>query len=352
MTSSLNILVLGVGGNVSQGILKALALTKLPRRTIAACVSPNSAGLYAADRAYISPKALDPAFPGWLADLCRREHIHAVLSGVEVVLDVLAEQAEAIRCETGAVCVVSQKDRLCIGNDKLATARWLAQQGFNFPQTVPTSDREGAHRLAARLGYPLIAKPRHGRRSEGLLELRCEADLDYALRRPDCVIQECLGTPEAEYTAGTISDCDGCLRGTIVLRREILGGTTHRAEAGEFPHVRAEAARIAEALKPLGPLNVQLRDCGGRAVCFELNVRFSGTTPVRARLGFNDVEAAVRHFVLGEPMPQMPEVTRGVMVRYVNELYVDPDAIRKLEVSGTLERSAANAYADRLGPEV
>ena len=37
-----------------------------------------------------------------------------------------------------------------------------------------------------------------------------------------------------------------------------------------------EAMRIAAALKPMGPCNVQMRIADGRAVCFEVNVRFSG----------------------------------------------------------------------------
>ncbi len=67
MPRSLNVLVLGVGGNVSQGILKALALSQIPCRVIGACINTLSFGLYTVDRAYISPAASDPAFPG-LAD--------------------------------------------------------------------------------------------------------------------------------------------------------------------------------------------------------------------------------------------------------------------------------------------
>jgi carbamoyl-phosphate synthase large subunit len=117
------------------------------------------------------------------------------------------------------------------------------------------------------------------------------------------------------------------------MRRELLEGTTYRAEVGLFPEVRAEAVRIAAALRPVGPCNVQLRVSDGRPVCFEVNVRFSGTTPLRARLGFNDVESCIRHYVLGEPAYDLPLVTQGVALRYWNELYPD------LEASGQMVRS-------------
>src|SRR4051812_9623461 len=80
MAEQLTVLVLGVGGNVSQGILKALALGTLRCRVIGACVSPLSLGLYATDRAYISPLANDPAFLDWLIAVCRNEGVRAVLS--------------------------------------------------------------------------------------------------------------------------------------------------------------------------------------------------------------------------------------------------------------------------------
>ena len=62
MNDPVNVLVLGVGGNVSQGILKALALSTVPCRVVGACVDPLSAGLYTADRAYVAPMADDPRF--------------------------------------------------------------------------------------------------------------------------------------------------------------------------------------------------------------------------------------------------------------------------------------------------
>jgi len=86
----MNVLVLGVGGNVSQGILKALALSALKCRVVAACITPEAFGLHTVDRAYVSPLANDPLFLNWLSEVCRKEKIDAVLSGVEPILYVLS----------------------------------------------------------------------------------------------------------------------------------------------------------------------------------------------------------------------------------------------------------------------
>ncbi len=140
--------------------------------------------------------------------------------------------------------------------------------------------------------------------------------------RPGFVVQEHLDGDE--FTVGCVCDGAGELRGTVAMRRELHEGTTFRAEVGDFPEVTAYCERIARELGPAGPLNVQLRVVDGEPVAFELNVRFSGTTPMRTRLGFAEVDACLRHFVLGEPMT-LGEARHGTVLRYWNELYL-PEA--------------------------
>lgn len=338
MPRTLNVLVLGVGGNVSQGILKALAVSKLSCRVIGACINSLSFGLYTVDQAYISPVASDPAFLGWLIRLCLTEQVDAILSGVEPVLTVLAGEAEKIRAQTGAVCIVSPPRCLAIGNDKLLTSQWLRDHGFPFPRTADAADLEGVEALVRECGYPLIAKPRFGKGAHGVFDLLNSRDVQTATARKDYVIQEYLGDPDQEYTVGCFSDREAVVRGALVMRRDLLEGTTYRAEAGYFPEVRQQAIRLAEALKPMGPSNIQMRMHGGRAVCFEINIRFSGTTPIRARFGFNDVEASLSHYVSGQPAEDLPLITKGTALRYWNEAYVDTEAKTQLDELGKLDK--------------
>ncbi len=334
---ALNILVLGVGGIVSQGILKALAISGLKCRIIGACIHLESLGLYTTDRSYISPPASDPRFVDWVFNICQEERIDLVMSGVEAILEALSPHREALRRQTGALCIVSEPETLALGADKLRTARWLEAAGFNFARSAAADEDGAVAELARSRGYPLIAKPRNGHGSRGILVVRTAADLERACRLPGYVIQEYLGNDDAEFTAGCFSDRNGDVRGVIVMRRQLVYGTTVRAEVGEFPEARAEAERIAAALKPMGPCNVQMRMDRGRAVCFEINVRFSGTTAMRARLGFNDVEAAARHYALEEPPKDLPVVTSGAAIRYWNEAYLSPQVLSDLKNHGRLD---------------
>ena len=339
--NQLTILVLGVGGNVSQGILKALAVSSLPCRVVGACTSPTASGLFTTDRSYVSPVARSPEFLPWLLGVCRKEHVHAVLSGVEPVLDVMLRHQAEIRAQTGAICVVNTAESMAIGADKLRTCEWLRDQGLGYPMFAASEDADGVARLVAAKGFPLIAKPRTGKGSSGIHLLPHQAALAQVKLLPGYVVQEVLGDDQGEYTVGCFSDRDDAVRGVIVLHRRLQHGTTVSASAGLHPVVREEAQRIAAALRPRGPCNIQMRLHQGRPVCFEINVRFSGTTPVRARFGFNDVEAVLRHYVLGEAAVDLPVITSGQVLRYWNELYVAPIALAELTKNAQLPDPAA-----------
>lgn len=344
--TSVNLLVLGLGGNVSQGILKALSASRLKTRVIGACVSPFAAGLFAADAAYISPPATSPVFLDWLTDVCRKERVHGILSGVEPVLEVLSEHADEIREKTGASVIVSPPALLALCHDKLRTSEWLSKMGLASARSAAATDPTAVNQLVTECGYPLIAKPRQGKSSTGIRLVRTDDELNNVLRSPGTdLIQEYLGCAEQEYTVATFSDREGRLRGVIAMRRELMHGTTSVAEVGDFPEVRRYAASIAEALRPVGPCNIQLRQTDRGPVCFEINLRFSGTTALRAQFGFNDVEAAVRHYVLGEPAVDLPDIHAGIGIRYWNEIYVDPAAVRQLTQSGELSHPQAAVKA-------
>lgn len=326
------VLVLGVGGNVSQGIQKALAVGPTPWRVVAACVSAKSAGLYVAERALISPLADAPEFVEWVIETAAREQAVAILSGTEPVLSALAPHAEHIRACSEAVVVVSPPEVLAIGADKLVTARWLEQNGLPAPRSVSADDAGGLATLIEGCGWPLIAKPRAGKGGVGVSLLASPDDLACIDRPSEMVVQEHLGDAGNEFTIGCVSDRDGVLRAAMVLRRELGHGTTMRAEAGRFPEVLAAASEVVSQLRSVGPCNVQMRlRADGTPVAFELNVRFSGTTPIRARMGFAEVDAVIRNLAFGEAIADLTAPDEGVVVRYHNEIYMSSDAVAAMD---------------------
>lgn len=332
----LNVLVLGVGGNVSQGILKALAVSNLDCRVIGACTAPEAFGLFTTDAAYVSPAAADPEFVEWLIATCRTESVDVVMSGVEPVLLELARNRTKIEAATAAKCLTNSLDSIRVGSNKTRTCEWLRDNGFPYPHFADAEDDAALLRLVERCGFPLLAKPDTGKGSQGITKLNTAAELDRVRGQTGIVVQEYLGDERAEFTAACLTDRDDEVRGIIVFHRLLSSGTTSCATAGDFPELRELTREIARKLKPRGPCNVQMRMHRGRPVCFELNVRFSGTTPIRARLGFNDVEAAIRHYVLNDTTIDLPLVTEGQAIRYWNEAYVSPSAFQAIQADGEL----------------
>jgi carbamoyl-phosphate synthase large subunit len=159
----------------------------------------------------------------------------------------------------------------------------------------------------------------------------------------DYVIQEYLAEDTGEFSISTFTDKGGKTRGCIVLKRKLMAGTTVTAEIVTIPELTQAALAITRELQPVGPCNMQMRLRDGEPVCFEINLRYSGTTPIRARFGFNDVEAGIRHFVLNEPAMDLVPASRGLALRYLDEIFIDPDAEAALRRDGTLDAACDRA---------
>ncbi len=325
----INILVLGVGGTVSQGIVKAIRRSGLDVNLTGACISPNSVGLYLCDRAYVSPYAREERFIPWLIDLCNQENIDLILTGVEENIAAIQPHVDQIREKTKAIFIASGVEKLTIGGDKYLTCRWLEENGCNFPKYTLAS--ECSEEFLREAGFPLVAKPRQGKGSSGVFLIRSREELsrlDSIADLSSYVLEECIGTPETEYTVGCYCNKQGKLTDTIIMHRDLQQGSTAAAEVVFHDAIRAEAQKICAAFRPAGPLNIQLRlDKDGRPVCFELNVRFSGTTPMRSVFGFRDVEAMIREYILGEDISSCFQVRTGRAYRYTQELYLAEEPV-------------------------
>jgi carbamoyl-phosphate synthase large subunit len=319
---TLNVLVTGAGGPLGQSIMKAARRSSLPCRLMGTDRHPLSVGFHWADSHYVLPTAEEPAYLTQLAAVCQEERVDAVLTGSEGEMHVLAQEKEAFERETGARVIVSPPEVLRISTDKWETARFLAAHSLDYPRSALPGAPEQLEALVADLGFPLIVKPRNSSGSKGLFKVHSQRELALVLQlvhRP--VVQEYLQPDDQEYTTAAFVDDTGQPQGAIVMRREMAAGLTYRAWVEENPVVAATAQAVARALQPLGPCNVQLRLTKRGPVPFEINARFSSTTSIRACFGYNEVEMALRCYVLGERItPLRPRC--GVALRFWEELYL------------------------------
>lgn len=317
------IAVTGAGALLGQGMLRSLQASQLPISLLALDPSPLSAGLYWGGTAYRLPFASAPDYLPAIERLLQRERPHALLVGTDVELVVLAQAREHLEAKYQVQVLVSSPEVVAIADDKYRTAGFMAAQGFDAPASALGSDAAAVRELVASLGFPLIVKPCVGARSVGVHKVTNEQELAEALARvAGSVVQECIGGDSQEYTASGLY-FDGRCDAVIVMRRDLRDGNTYRAFVDQDPMLREQVRRWTVALKPHGPANFQFRiDAQGRPKVFEINGRFSGTTPLRALAGFNEVEICLRRLLLSEPVTQ-PPIKPIIVLRHWHETLID-----------------------------
>ena len=320
------VLVTGVGGNVAQGVLKALRHSGLARRVVGTDANPMAAGLFMVDRGYVVPRADEPDFADCLIDILRREDIDLVFVGADAETIHLSRQRDRLEKETAARVLVAPFEVVENCHDKWRTAGWLEKIGVPHPLTARSDDLEGLEALAGRAGFPLIAKPRQGFASRDIYLINHYRELMPIAGKygRDGIVQAYVGRPEDEYTAAAFSARPPDVDAVIVMRRELLQGTSYRIESVPDKSLTDAVRSWAVKMGVLGPCNIQFRLTGHGPVCFEVNARFSGTTGVRYLFGYNDVDMAIRSFIFGEKARQ-PLIEPGVVLRYWDELHI-PDA--------------------------
>lgn len=316
----MKVLVTGAGALIGQGIIRSLRRSQLKTHIVAVDPSPLAAGLYWSDSRHLVPMAVDPSYVERLSEIMHREKPDALLIGTDTELPILARNQQLLQDQHGTRVLVSPTNVVQIADDKHATYSFLREHGFDYPDTCLPEEVDD---LVARVGFPLVVKPRHGARSVGVHVVNDERTLRARLVEgagDDLVVQECVGTPEQEYTAGVLH-FDGTTHATIVMRRDLRDGNTYRAFTDTYEDLNQQIRVIADALHPYGPANLQFRLARDRVHVFEINARFSGTTPLRALAGFNEVELCLRHLVLGEKI-EPPTVAAMSILRHWSETLV------------------------------
>ena len=337
-----NILVTGVGSNIGQGIVKSLKMSNIQCRIVGTDMVPLSAGLFRCDKGYTVPSAHDEDFTGEIIGICERERINIVLIGADPEVPVFALNRPVIEDRCEATVVVSNREFVDLTFDKWHTYTLLKKHRLNHPRSALGSSRRGIEGLIGECGYPLVVKPRRKGGSKDVFTVNGADELAYALKMAeDAIVQEYLGSEDQEYTSGVFFSKNSDVRGIITMRRELLCGTTYRAIIDDYPEVREEVEKVADVLGRLGAIgsiNVQMRLTEKGAVTLEINPRFSGTTVFRAKMGFNEPEATIRHFLLGEEIGQL-RYRKGVVMRYWEEVYTSIEEFEKLKREKHIEHS-------------
>jgi carbamoyl-phosphate synthase large subunit len=337
----ITVLVTGVGGGgVGRQVIKALRQNP-SYRIIGTDMTKVSMGLYEVDKPYIVPSAKDPKYVESLLDICEKEQATVLIPGSEPELQVISQNRQTF-LEKGVTPLINTEKCISTCMDKWDTYGFLRFHGFNTPYSC--LGRYHTPQVPSEM-LPVVIKPTTS--SGGSLNVYIAQDMDEVefftryLRKQGLtpMVQQYVGSYDAEYTVGVLTDFDGSLIGSIAVKRQILSGLSNRTrlltrekkmlvissgisqgEVGDFPIVCGECEKIALALHSKGPLNLQCRTDGDKVYVFEINPRFSGTTYVRALVGYNEPDILIRK-LMGETGITV-SYKKGMVVRGLEEKYI------------------------------
>ena len=322
----INALVMAVGSPLGQSIIKALGLSRLPVRVIAADCDKMSAGLYlnAIDCRVVLPRVKDPDYDYTLWRTIEKY-------GVHVIFPVIAPEFEFFNAhkadfEKEKIHVVSTDQEVvdrC--NDKYEGMRFLQQQGMSVPDTIPCQPGQALDAFLKKVGFPVLIKPRYGASGRHVYVVRDGDQLmafEKAFPPEYFVVQAFLGDGD-EYTAGVYLAKNRAFRSVLVMKRQLEFGLSYKGEVVEDPAIGRYCIKLCEKMGLYYASNVQLKLSDGRPCAFEINPRLSSTTSVLATFGFNAPEMILCD-VYGGLEEYHPTVSkRGRFMRYWEEVYLD-----------------------------
>lgn len=321
-----NILVTGTGGrSVGSGILHSLLYSdrNVAERwnVIATDADPFAWGLYKAQAGEVLPPALHPAYIEAVLKVVKKHSIDAIVPGTEIEGDVLLKNKDALK---GVPLISNRKELYPLMMDKFATRDMLKEMGEHYIETLPLTQWK---EIVDKYGFPIIVKPTRGTGgSKGLHIVADEKELEAVMpfiNETTCpCVQPYIGNGEEEYTVGVLTDKEGQLIDSIVMKRKLIGLSlleSKKIAAQSFSistgysqgyivkHAKIQEFCEALALKlnSVGPINIQLRIHNNEIYVFEIHPRFSGTTPIRADVGFNEVDILLRNHFYGEKFSRL-----------------------------------------------
>lgn len=357
--AKLRLLLLSVGSLAAQRFIGALGSRREGCELIGTNSDAESAGNFICDTAYLAPAAASGAqYMERLAEIIREERPHIVIPARDDDVLALALLAE-LRSDTETVLLTGSAAAARIMHDKVETARFAQRHGLPFARTA-TTVREALD-LARAHPPPLIAKPRTGNGSRGVVLLRSIAEIERAFAlRPDLVAQPYLDPPPdmsaliAPHDAGLpfffsfpetrqyflqiVVGPDGAISMPFATLSTQIGGQAVRSERSndaQLLEIGREYARAAEREGWKGPLNVQLkRTPEGRFIAHELNGRFSGGTMARALMGFDEPAEVIHRFLPRADFPRIAGADVDVVQNYLCSFPIPRAGVEALRASG------------------
>lgn len=317
----LNILVTAVGCELAFAVIKAIRLIREPYRLIGCDIYREVVGKYWCDKFYNVPLAIDEVnYIKSLKNIVRENEINVIIPTADAEFFVLAKYKEHFKKELNCDILINDYEEIERFNDKWLAYQWYMGKELPAPETFLAADPNLLNNELLEARYPMIIKPRIGGGARNIYRINSYDDImKYLDAVPSPIIQEYLLPDELEYTAGTYRTISNNVM-VLIMKRTLKFGMTNTAEVIYDSELEEFCKKIILNTNLVGSNNIQFRVTSDGPKILEINPRFSGTAGIRANFGFNDVEMWIDETIFNKEI-EPPEVKRGFVLRYMEELY-------------------------------
>jgi carbamoyl-phosphate synthase large subunit len=255
----------------------------IPGRVIGTDVDPERApAAHLVDKCYRVPHCSSPVFVEELLRIGQTEGVRLIIPTIDPELAVFATARRRFLRQDISVAI-SDPTTIKIACDKNETNQWLLDNGFSTVcQDTPA--RVLANR--SKWPFPLIAKPRFGSASTGVMKITSPSQLEeLAGKQSEYIVQELAHG--VEYTINVFVENGRCVCAVPHRRIEARGGEVSKGLTSRNANLIKLATAIADKLPGArGALNVQcFVDSDGNTKVIEINARFGGGFPLANRAG-------------------------------------------------------------------
>lgn len=341
----IRVLVTGAGGGGNgEQLVKSLKMPACDYTVVAADMDIESAKLSGGDVSSVLPAASHSEYTDALIALCVKEDIRAIFPGSEPELRRISSDRSKIEPHVELLAINSERV-IDICSDKYKTNEFLEQHNFPFPKSLFLTSVDQIEDVNF---FPVVIKPTIGGGSQHVYLAQDVDELrqlvGYLLNYFDhFLVQEYVGKVDQEYTVGVLLDGQGNLINSIAVRRFIMSSLSNRikiknrtskkelgeilaissgisqGEIGRFPEVTSFCEKLAVNMGCKYAINVQCRLVDCVPYVFEINPRFSGTSFMRAMVGYNEPDILIKKHILNIPITPGFEYKSGVILRSLKE---------------------------------
>ena len=269
----------------------------------------NTTAMSVADKAFESPIIYDEKYIPFLLEICKSEKIDMLISLFDIDLMILAKNKSRFE-EMGVKVIVSNEDIINICNDKFEMLKYLKKINMPVPKTY--IDLEEALKGADFDKNSYILKPRWGMGSLSIFEAENKKELEVLYEKAKRSIQKSYLRFESgadidrailiqekikgdEYGLDIFNDFKGeNLTVTVKRKLAMRSGETDIAKVIENKELEDIGKKIAESLKHIGNLDMDILFDGQNAYIIDMNARFGGGYPFTHSAGVNELEALIR----------------------------------------------------------